>query len=143
MELRQLIETLTSARDLLEDRLRWSPVHIATDENGRWVPVGDDSATRFNLQGAVIRAAGHRARDVMKATEHALRAYSSESFARTLLSPRPMRHAEALEWLNTAISVLALQLPEKPRSAVSGMMLRVSEADTSVRRATGTDEDDE
>ena len=147
VELQELLETLASARDLLGDRSRWSPVHIATDEKGRWVPVGDDNAVRFNLQGAVIRAAGHRARDAMKATESALRTRASEVFARTLRSPRPMRYTEALEWLDAAISVLAMQmgreLPARPRSSVSGLMLRVREGDAIARQATGTGEDEE
>ena len=85
-------------------------MHIATDEDGRWVPVGSGSAVRFNLLGAVIRTAGFRARDAMKTAESALLVCSSETFARTLSSPRPMRHAEALAWLEGAISALRAQM---------------------------------
>ncbi|HVW29765.1 MAG TPA: hypothetical protein VHC69_30585 [Polyangiaceae bacterium] len=136
-----------SARDLLADRSRWSPVHIATDVDGRWVPVGDNNAVRFNLQGAVIRAAGRRARDAMKAAESALRTCSSEAFARTLVSPRAMTHTEALAWLHGAVSALAAQVvseqPPTSRSGVSGLMLRVTEADAISRKTTGTGGDDE
>ena len=106
MEVRELLVILNSARDLLGDGSRWSPVHIAEDGDGRWVPVGDDSATRFNLVGAVIRAAGYRAREAMKAVESVLRTCSSEMFARTLTSARPMTHTEAVEWLETAAAAL-------------------------------------
>ena len=147
MELQELLEILSSARDVLADSSHWSPVHIATDEGGRWVPVGYGNAVRFNLQGAVIRAAGSRARDVMNAAESALRTCSSETFARTLSSSRSMTHAEALEWLDGAVSVLAARMvgspPARSRSAISGLMLRVSNADAVSRRTTGTDGDDD
>jgi hypothetical protein len=148
VEVRELLEILTSARDLLADRTRWSPVHIATDENGRWVPVGNDSAVRFNLQGAVIRAAGYRARDAMKAAESALRTCSTETFARTLTSPRPMTHPEALAWLEAAISALMARMSgdvaasASSRAGVSGTILKVSEADVLARQTTGTDDDE-
>ena len=147
MEVWELLEILISARDLLADRSCWSPVHMATDENERWVPVGHGTATRFNLQGAVIRAARYRARDVIRAAESALRTCSSETFARTLTTPRPMTHAEAVEWLGAAISVLATQMgshwPARSPSGVSGLIKRVSLADAITRQTTGTDGDDE
>lgn len=147
MELRELVEILRSARELLADISRWSPLHMATDENRRWVPVGNDNAARFNLQGAVIRAAGYHARDAMKTAENALRTCSSDAFASTLRSPRPMTHLEALEWLDAAIAVLAVEmgceLPATSRSSVSGLMLRVSEAEAIARQTTGTGDDDE
>jgi len=134
---------LASARQLLADASHWSPVHIATDANGRWVPVGDASAERFNLQGAVIRAAGFRAREVMKRTESALGACSSEGFARTLTSPRSMTHAEALAWLDAAASLLAVLPARYASSGASGLILKVSEAEAIARRTTGTDGDDD
>lgn len=147
MEDQELLEILRSARDLLADGSRWSPVHIATDENGRWVPVGNADATRFNLLGAVIRAAGTRARDAMKTTELALRKCSSDAFARTLTSSRPMTLPEALSWLDAAISLLATDVGHAPsataRTSTSGLMLKVSQADTAARQTTGTDGDDE
>jgi hypothetical protein len=83
----------------------------------------------------------------MKATESALRTCSSETFARTLMSPQPMTHAEAFEWLDSAISVLAMQMGRELRatspSGVSGLRLKVSEADAVPRRTTGTTDDDE
>jgi hypothetical protein len=143
----ELVEILTLARDLLADTSRWSSMHIATDENGRWVPVGHNDAARFNLQGAVIRAAGYRAREAMKVAESALRTCSSETFARTLMSPRPMTHAEALEWLDTAASILAMQMGRELRatspSGISGFRLKVSEADAVPRRTTGTTDDND
>lgn len=147
MDVREILEVLASARDLLAEKSRWSPVHIATDDNGRWVPVGHGGATRFNLQGAVIRAAGYRARDAMKATESALRACSSEVFARTLNSPRPMMHGDALAWLDAAIAALAAHMatgvPPTAQSGSSGLMLRVSPEDAVARQTTGTDGDEE
>src|SRR5215471_6675308 len=100
---RELLEILTSARNLLSDASRWSADHIAADVNGRWVPVGSDGARRFNLQGAVIRAAGYRARDAMKAAENTLGSVSSTAFARVLTSPQVMTHSEALAWLYSSI----------------------------------------
>jgi hypothetical protein len=141
VEVRELLEILAAARRLLADGSRWSPVHIATDANGRWVPVGTTDATRFNLQGAVIRAAGFRAREVMKDAESALRMRSSDTFAGMLASPRQMTHAEALAWLDTAASLLVSL--SAASSAGSGLMLKVSEAEATVRRTTGTDGDDE
>ena len=147
VEVNELLEILTSARDLLAERSRWSPVHIATDENGCWVPVGHIDAVRFNLQGAVIRRAGYRAREAMKAAESALRTCAAETFARTLMAPRPMTHLEALEWLDAAISLLAMQMGRVLRagspSSVSGLMLKVSAAAAIPRQTTGTDDDEE
>jgi len=146
VEVRELLEILISARDLLADGSRWSPLHIAVDENDHWVPVGQINAARFNLQGAVIRAAGYRARDAIRAAENALRNCSLETFARTLITPRPMTHAEALEWLETAVSLLTTQMvseqPARSSSAVSGLMTKISETDASTRQTTGTDDDD-
>jgi hypothetical protein len=147
VEVRELLEILNSARDLLADRFSWSPVHIATDKNGRWVPVGNRSAARFNLQGAVIRAAGSRARDAMKAAESVLRTCSSEAFASTLTSPRRMTHAEARAWLEAAISALTAQMgremPARSPTGVSGTMLKASEADAIARQTTGTGGDED
>jgi hypothetical protein len=105
------------------------------------MPVGSLTATRFNLLGAVIRAAGHRARDAMKAAENALRTCSSEAFARTLASSRPMTHAEAVAWLETAVALIARtgsELPQASPSHSSGLMLKVSAADTAAKQTTGT-----
>jgi hypothetical protein len=143
VELGEIIEILAAARRLLEDPSHWSPVHMAADANGRWVPVGDTSAERFNLQGAVIRAAGFRAREVMKMTESALGACSSEGFARTLMSPGSLTHSEALAWLDGAASLLAMLPARYSSSGVSGLMLKVSEAQAIARRTTGTDDDDD
>lgn len=142
---RELLEILTSARNLLSDASRWSAVHIAADINGRWVPVGSDAARRFNLQGAVIRAAGYRARDAMKGAEGALGSVSSPTFARVLTSPQVMTHAEALAWLDTAISSLTPELSEQARREVagSGFRLRFPAIDQMPRDTTGTDDNEE
>jgi hypothetical protein len=146
VERRELLEILTSAQDLLADGSRWSPLHIATDENGRWVPVGNRSAMRFNLQGAVIRAAGYRARDAMKAVDSVLRPCSSDAFASTLTSSRPVTHEEALAWLGLAASALTAQMnseaPVRSPTGVSGTMLKVAEANAIARQKTGTDGDE-
>jgi hypothetical protein len=149
VEVLELLGILVSARDMLADESRWSPVHIATDEDGRWLPVGSHQASRFNLQGAVIRAAGHRARDAMKTTESALRACSSAKFATTLTVPRPMTQVESLDWLDTAISSLAAQIrrdelaSSKSQSAISGLRRRVTDIDATPRKTTGTGDDED
>jgi hypothetical protein len=78
----------------------------------------------------------------MKEAESALRACSSETFARTLTSPRPMTHTEALAWLDTAASLLGA-FPAKSTSAGSGLILKVSEAEAIGSQTTGTGGDDE
>jgi hypothetical protein len=98
---------------------------MAADDHGRWLPVGSDEATRFNLRGAVIRVAGHRARDAVKALEDALRGCSSATFAATLTSPTPLTHAESLWWLDQAIERLRAQ--NGRGSEVSGLRPRVTD----------------
>ena len=145
MDSRELLEILTSARNLLSDASCWSAVHIAADVNGRWVPVGSDAARRFNLQGAVIRAAGYRARDAMKAAEGALQGVSSATFARVLTSPQAMTHTEALAWLDAAISSLTPELSEQAMREVagSGFRLRFPVVEEMPRDTTGTDDSEE
>jgi hypothetical protein len=142
---RELLEILTSARNLLSDESRWSDVHIAADVDGRWVPVGSDAAVRFNLQGAVIRAAGYRARDAMKTAEIALGSALSVPFARALTSPQAMTHSEALAWLDAASSSLTPQLSEQAMREVggSGFRLRFSAVAEEPQKTTGTDDDEE
>jgi hypothetical protein len=139
---RELLEILSSARSILSDASCWAAAHIAADVNGRWVPVGSDDARRFNLQGAVIRAAGYRARETMKAVESALGGASSATFARVLTSPQAMTHTEALEWLDAAISSLTPQLSEEAMREVagSGVRLRFPAIEDVPRNTTGTDD---
>ena len=145
MDSRELLEILSSARSLLADVSCWSAAHIAADGNGRWVPVGSNDARRFNLQGAVIRAAGHRAREAMKAAESALGSASSPGFARVLTSPHAMTHAQALAWLDSAIFTLTPPLSEEAMREVagSGFRLRFPVVDDIPRSTTGTDDDEE
>jgi hypothetical protein len=77
----------------------------------------------------------------MKGAESALRTCSSETFAKTLTSPRSITHTEALAWLEATVSVLTAQMGSAlpaAGSGTSGVMLRVSEADGIPRRTTGT-----
>jgi hypothetical protein len=115
----ELLLIVRRARVILEDPERWSGHYFAADHAGHWVPVGNDGATRFNLDGALIRAAGDMGREAAAAIKSLFALSCPRLFHRVSSTTQPLTHKEALEVLDAAIERLCA-----PRSSSSGFRLR-------------------
>lgn len=102
----ELLRILRNTRTLVADSTHWTADNFAEDDTGKWVPVGSEHATRFNLAGALIRSASSAARDAMSALQRLLcsapRALAQLPWANT----RGIMRAQALDLLDWSISRL-------------------------------------
>lgn len=62
-----LLAILRKTKSLVADPSRWAEHNFAEDPAGKWVPVGSEAATRFNLAGAFMRSAGASSREAARA----------------------------------------------------------------------------
>lgn len=127
MDTGDLLDIIGRARRLLADPDRWSAHHYAEDENGRWVPVGSSRAVRFNLEGALVRSAGLRAREAMSAAAPVFRESSPGLYPRMFTTPRAMTRSEAFLLLDAAIAqLLPAGAPPSRSRGSSGLRIRTS-----------------
>jgi len=114
----ELLVILNRARTLLSDPSRWSDQHYAEDESGRWIPVGSSQAARFNLEGALMHAAGRDAREAIAAIFDVFAVTAPQELERLKRRPSStLTHAEAIALLDQAMR----QLSEPPVRKQSGV----------------------
>ncbi|HKP56909.1 MAG TPA: hypothetical protein VJV78_09315 [Polyangiales bacterium] len=99
----ELLAILTKAHVVVTDARQWTARNFAEDDSGRWVPVGSDRATRFNLAGAVTRCAGSCAREAIAAFEALLAAAPRELISGMLAHAHGLTREQALALLDWAM----------------------------------------
>lgn len=106
---RELLVILSRARKTLSDPSHFSGRYFAEDASGRWCPVGASQAVRFNLEGALVHAAGTDARDALSALFEIF-AVASPTLSERLKhrAVAPLMHDEALAMLDDAIAHVTL-----------------------------------
>jgi hypothetical protein len=119
----ELLIILNRARTLLSDPHSWSGRYYAEDESGRWVPVGSSAAVRFNLEGALVHAAGRDVRGALPAIFEIFGAVSTTALARLKSAPSSLTHEDAITLLDDAMAKLSSpSIPTRselrPRSTV-------------------------
>jgi len=133
----ELLVILNRARMLLSDPGNWSPRYYAEDEHGRWVPVGSSAAVRFNLEGALVHAAGRDVRGALPAIFEIFGAVSAEALARLKNASTSLTHREAVALIDDAMAKLSA--PSVPtRSELRPRAIAPGDA---TRRNSGTDGD--
>lgn len=103
----ELLVILNRARMLLSDPRNWSQKHYAEDETGRWTPVGSSAAVRFNLEGALVHAAGRDVRGALPGIFQIFGAVAPDALARIKTAPTTFTHAEVLSLLDEAMASLS------------------------------------
>jgi len=134
----ELLVILRRARALLSDPSHWTGRHYAENAEGRWIPVGSSQATRFNLEGALVHAAGRDAREALAAIFDVFGEASPEILARLRSTLAPsLTHSEALALLDAAIVHLSFVAERKQ----SGTRLRAITPDHAAPHGTKTRRD--
>lgn len=103
----ELLVILNRARTLLSDPRSWSSRYYAEDDEGRWVPVGSSAATRFNLEGALVHAAGRDVRVALPAILELFGVVSADARSRLKNAPASLTHSEALQLLDDTMAKLS------------------------------------
>jgi hypothetical protein len=103
----ELLIILDRARTLLSEPSSWSARYYAEDESGRWVPVGSSAAVRFNLEGALVHAAGRDVRGALPAIFELFGAVSAKALARLKTSPSALTYREAVSLLDETMAKLS------------------------------------
>jgi hypothetical protein len=117
----ELLAIIRRAHVMLSDPTRWSGRHYAENAEGQWTPVGSKHARRFNLEGALVHAAGRDVRSALPVILAILHALAPEVLARMkATSTQPLTHAEALGLLELAMAHLSF----RPVRKQSGTHLR-------------------
>lgn len=117
----ELLAIVRRAYVTLSDPGRWSGRHYAENAEGQWTPVGSERARRFNLEGALVHAAGRDTRSALPAILDVFRTIAPEALDHMKATSRsPMTHSEALELLEAAIAHLSF----RPLRKQSGTHLR-------------------
>jgi hypothetical protein len=110
----ELLSIVRIAYVTLSDPRRWSARHYAENAAGQWTPVGSKQAQRFNLEGALVHAAGRDARSAVPAILEVFDAIAPEARARMkATSTALLTHSEALELLESTIAHLSLRSVRK------------------------------
>ena len=110
----ELLAILRKAHAVVADSRQWTARNFAEDELGRWVPVGSQRATRFNLAGAVTRCAGASAHEVIGALEMLLSAAPRELKPEMLGYSQGSTQEQALSLLAWAMTRLEASGFERP-----------------------------
>lgn len=119
----ELFAIVRRAHTILSDAKHWTPRHYAEDAAGRWAPVGSEQARRFNLEGALVHAAGGNARSALAAILGVFREIAPEAPARMkATATSSLTHPEALALLELAMAHLSV----RPARKRSGTHLRVT-----------------
>jgi hypothetical protein len=130
----ELLVILNRARTLLSDAHGWSSRYYAEDQSGRWVPVGSSAAVRFNLEGALVHAAGRDVRGALPAIFELFGEVSTRALARLKATPSALTYSEAVSLLDE--SMAKLSSPGVPRN--SEVRPLTAAADDTTRRDSGT-----
>jgi hypothetical protein len=136
-----LIELLREARSLIHLREDWIARGYGANAEGQWRPIGSPDATRFTLQGAIIRAT-RGSRETLTVLRTLLTRVAPELAARLSSDADVLTHEESLRVLDLAIESLEGAPVYIPKN--SGVVPRAGAAptDTSlqglVEAATGT-----
>jgi hypothetical protein len=102
----ELLKILHAARALVVAPERWTERNFAETATGKWVPVGSEHATRFNLAGALIKSAGGSVREAMTAFTKLLSDAPMELHARAWTEAQTLTRLEAVELLRYAMGRL-------------------------------------
>jgi len=100
-----LLRTLRQGRALIAIEDRWIPRGFAQDRQGRWCPVGSESAARFSVLGAIVRVGGG-SRDVLALARRAFQHVGPELYEKLINEELSFSHAEAMDLLDRAIARL-------------------------------------
>ncbi|HWL89652.1 MAG TPA: diguanylate cyclase [Polyangiaceae bacterium] len=100
-----LVRTLRQGRALIALEERWIPRGYAQDREGRWCPVGSESAARFSVLGAIVRVGGG-SRDVLALARRAFQYVAPELYEKLTNEELPIAHLEAMELLDRTITRL-------------------------------------
>lgn len=103
----ELLVILNRARTLLSEPSSWSSRYYAEDDSGRWVPVGSSAAARFNLEGALVHAAGRDVRGALPAIFELFGAVSATALARLKTSPSSLTYRDAVSLLDDTMAKLS------------------------------------
>lgn len=107
---------------MVDDPTRWAERNFAEDLAGGWVPVGSERAVKFNLAGAVIKAAGASSREVMRAMSELLcnapEALETERWRQARAFPR-RKALELLSWVIERVESVADAQRSRPNFALS------------------------
>jgi len=110
----ELLAIVRRAHTMLSDANHWCPRHYAEDAAGQWIPVGSEQAERFNLEGALVHAAGRDARSALAPILEIFRAVSPEALARLkTTSSAALTRSQALALLEAAIAHLSFRTVRK------------------------------
>jgi hypothetical protein len=134
----ELLAIVRRAYTTLSDSSRWSARHYAEDSTGRWAPVGSEQARRFNLEGALMHAAGSDARSALAPILEIFQAIDPAAPARRrATSTNLLTRSEALALLEAAMAHLSF----RPVRKQSGTHLRavMPEDEVPLRKKTARD----
>ncbi|WP_394825168.1 GGDEF domain-containing protein [Pendulispora albinea] len=114
-----LVRTLRQGRALISSEARWIPRGYAQDREGRWCPVGSESAARFSVLGALVRVGGG-SRDVLALARRSFQHIAPELYEKLTNEELPFTHADAMELLDRTITRLdATVVTMRPHTADS------------------------
>ena len=128
MTYNELLPIVRAARALVAKPEAWSARNYAEDETGRFVPVGDARAAKFNLEGALVRAAGLSARAAVDALTRLFSTAPAALHASFFGAPRSWTRQQALDLLDWTIQQLE---PEAP-TARSGTHARIPDENAAI-----------
>ncbi|WP_394835142.1 diguanylate cyclase [Pendulispora rubella] len=115
-----LVRTLRQARALISSEDRWIPRGFAQDREGRWCPVGSESAARFSVLGAIVRVGGG-SRDVLALARRAFHYIAPELYEKLTNEELTFSHGEAMDLLDRTVARLdATVLTVRPHTADPG-----------------------
>jgi hypothetical protein len=126
-----LLKILRAANALVATPERWTVRNFAETAVGKWVPVGSEHASRFNLAGAVIKSAGASVREAMREFTTLLSDAPAELHPRHWAQAQGLTRTQAVELLGWAMVRLEGIIAEQTQLHGAGSRTLVDDAKVS------------